>query len=101
MTTHRSSASVPADHPCLPGHFPGNPIVPAVVLLELVERALSDALTLPVHLIGLPAVKFLSPLLPGTVFEIVLDINDTARTAKFSCISAGRELVQGRLEYSA
>ncbi|WP_420471488.1 3-hydroxyacyl-ACP dehydratase FabZ family protein [Brevundimonas sp. FT23042] len=26
---------VPADHPALPGHFPGNPLVPGVMILDL------------------------------------------------------------------
>ena len=28
------SFAIPADHPCLPGHFPGNAVVPGVVLLD-------------------------------------------------------------------
>ena len=28
--------SVAADHPALPGHFPGRPIIPGVVLLQIV-----------------------------------------------------------------
>ena len=30
---------IAADHPSLAGHFPGNPIVPGVVILEEVVRA--------------------------------------------------------------
>ncbi len=30
--------TIPADHPSLPGHFPGRPIVPAVVILDEVGR---------------------------------------------------------------
>lgn len=94
----RSTLTVPASHPCLPGHFPGNPIVPAVVLLERVERALAAAVG-PVSLSGLPTVKFVSPLQPDREFEIELSIDEAARTARFRCSSAGRDLVQGRLEY--
>ena len=31
---------ISADHPSLPGHFPGHPIVPGVVLLDRVLEAI-------------------------------------------------------------
>lgn len=31
---------IPADHPALPGHFPGNPVVPGAVLLDSLMAAL-------------------------------------------------------------
>ena len=34
------SFHVRADHPCLPGHFPGRPVVPGVLLLEQVLAAI-------------------------------------------------------------
>ncbi len=32
---------IPTDHPAFPGHFPGRPILPGVVLLDAVIRAMS------------------------------------------------------------
>ena len=60
-------------HPALAGHFPGNPIVPAVVLLERVAAAIEDAFGPQARLARLPAVKFLAPLAPGERFRIVLE----------------------------
>ncbi|MDJ0389534.1 hypothetical protein QMO56_15560 [Roseomonas sp. E05] len=34
--------AVPASHPCLPGHFPGRPVVPGVVLLDALFTALAE-----------------------------------------------------------
>ncbi|MGC8476320.1 MAG: hypothetical protein ACP5NP_08200 [Acetobacteraceae bacterium] len=31
--------TIPADHPALPGHFPGRPLVPAVLMLDAALRA--------------------------------------------------------------
>ena len=32
--------SIPFEHPALPGHFPGQPVVPGVVILEAVQTAI-------------------------------------------------------------
>lgn len=64
--------SVPADHPCLPGHFPGRPLVPGVVILEQVLAAV-EAQGAAVGPLRLPQVKFLRPLLPDQPAQIALE----------------------------
>jgi len=54
---------IAADHPSLPGHFPGRPVVPGVVLLDRVLDAIEQA-GAPLGALRLPQVKFLQPLLP-------------------------------------
>ena len=54
---------IPHDHPSLPGHFPGNPVVPGVVILDRVFAAL-EAAHGSAAAWRLPQVKFLQPLLP-------------------------------------
>jgi 3-hydroxyacyl-[acyl-carrier-protein] dehydratase len=51
--------SVPRGHPSLPGHFPGRPIVPGVVLLNLVFEAIRTQLTAGVELQSIVSAKFL------------------------------------------
>lgn len=52
---------IAATHPALPGHFPGNPIVPGVVLLDRVAAALEKS---GARLARIGVVKFLTPLKP-------------------------------------
>jgi len=52
------------DHPALPGHFPGEPIVPGVLILDEVLRIAGKGR------VRLPAVKFHAPLRPGEEFTI-------------------------------
>lgn len=59
----------------LDGHFPGNPIVPGVILCEILAQSacilMKDAMTdgkLPVYT-GLNNVKFRSPVKPGDTIE--------------------------------
>ncbi|MEO6155094.1 MAG: hypothetical protein ABIP16_05140 [Thermomonas sp.] len=61
------------DHPALPGHFPGNPVVPGVLLLEQV-LSLLEAVHGPLASLRLPQVKFLQPLLPGQAARVELTL---------------------------
>jgi 3-hydroxyacyl-[acyl-carrier-protein] dehydratase len=62
---------IPADHPCLPGHFPGQPIVPGVVVLDRVLAAI-EAQHGAFGALRMPQVKFLQPLLPEQTARIEL-----------------------------
>ncbi|HEX5663981.1 MAG TPA: hypothetical protein VFX93_10845 [Xanthomonadaceae bacterium] len=64
--------SVPADHPCLPGHFPGRPLVPGVVILDRVIAAI-EAANGTLGGLRLPQVKFVRPLLPEQAATIELE----------------------------
>jgi 3-hydroxymyristoyl/3-hydroxydecanoyl-(acyl carrier protein) dehydratase len=58
-------------HPALAGHFPGDPIVPGVVLLRRVCQAVSEAWGEAVT--SVPVVKFHAVLRPGEPFDIALE----------------------------
>ena len=67
--------TVRGDEFFLKGHFPGNPIVPGVILCEILAQSacvlMEDAMSegkLPVYT-GLNNVKFRSPVKPGDTIE--------------------------------
>lgn len=88
---------ISADHPCLAGHFPGNPIVPAVVMLDCVQDALR-AQQGANHITRIAHVKFLAPLKPEEELRITLELE--AQIARFRCESGSRLLAQGSLEFA-
>lgn len=63
---------IASSHPCLPGHFPGSPLVPGVVVLDHVLAAIEREHG-PLGALRLPQVKFLAPLLPGVPATVSLD----------------------------
>lgn len=64
---------IEADHPALPGHFPGHPVVPGVVVLDRVLAAIEAASGAALGALRLPQVKFVQPLLPGEAARIEID----------------------------
>jgi 3-hydroxymyristoyl/3-hydroxydecanoyl-(acyl carrier protein) dehydratase len=63
VSTTRHPLLIPHAHPSLPGHFPGAPVVPGVVVLDAVLAAAgAHGAQAPRRLVQ---AKFLAPLLPG------------------------------------
>ncbi|HUW99147.1 MAG TPA: hypothetical protein VMV40_09995 [Acidiferrobacter sp.] len=60
-------AAFPAGHPAFAGHFPGNPIVPGVLLLDELMHALAADLDRGYAAFTVESVKFLYSARPGDV----------------------------------
>lgn len=81
---------IPHDHPSLPGHFPGHPVAPGVVVLDRVFAAIEAARGAATAW-RLPQVKFVQPLLPEQDARVELD-GDGARW-RFRVLRADATLV--------
>ncbi len=97
-TEHHGKARVAADHPCLAGHFPGDPVVPGVVLLDLVAAALREYQGPQAWIRKFGNVKFVSLLRPGEAMEIFLQGDGTQM--RFRCSCGERLLSQGSFEWA-
>ena len=61
-----SALHVAADHPAYPGHFPGRPILPGVVIVAEALAAIARDTGFEPHRWRLASAKFLRPVAPGT-----------------------------------
>ncbi len=87
-----------AEHPSLPGHFPGAPVVPGVVILDEVLTALAEWRG-DCQLAGIRAVKFLVPLKPEQPFTICLSAGtNTGSEVDFCCRIEDRVIAEGQLQ---
>ncbi|HVD96124.1 MAG TPA: hydroxymyristoyl-ACP dehydratase [Candidatus Limnocylindria bacterium] len=94
------SRAICANHPSLPGHFPGTPLVPGVVILDEILAALLEWHE-DCQLTGIRTVKFLVPLKPEQPFTISFTTSDQrAVEVDFCCRVKERIIVEGRLEVS-
>ncbi len=86
---------IPADHPALPGHFPGTPIVPGVVLLDHVLQAIQAHFGC--RLLSIASVKFLQPVLPDDVVDLEIRISPVAaeHRAHFRGVRAATAVIEG------
>jgi 3-hydroxymyristoyl/3-hydroxydecanoyl-(acyl carrier protein) dehydratase len=84
-TTLAASFTVASDHPCIPGHFPGDPIVPAVLLLDLIFAALKAARPGTGRLRGIKVAKFMHPVRPDEEVQVLLKVSNSDPAVRFEC----------------
>ena len=90
---------IPADHPAYAGHFPGQPILPGVVLLDAALHALAEVHGNPAATGQIKSAKFLSPVLPGEP----LMLHYTASAAggfRFELRSDARAVASGAVDFT-
>ncbi|MDH3232185.1 MAG: hypothetical protein OEQ29_01565 [Alphaproteobacteria bacterium] len=92
------TASIAGDHPALAGHFPGRPVVPAALLLDVVIRT-AEA-NAQWRIAEVMRMKFHRPLMPETEFSIRLRPIAGGRV-EVSCHVGEDPLISGLLRIGA
>lgn len=88
------SICIAVDHPAIAGHFPGDPIVPGVVLVDRIASLLERNGRGSLRRLG--AIKFVAPLRPSEVAEVNVRI-DVARV-RFRIACGEQAIMSGDAE---
>jgi 3-hydroxyacyl-[acyl-carrier-protein] dehydratase len=91
--TFTTPLRIDAAHPAMPGHFPGNPVVPGVVLLRCVADALKQWRGVRLHRFD---AKFLAPLLPEQ--DALIELQEEGARVRFAVLRGDTVLARGVLE---
>ena len=91
---------IPVDHPAYAGHFPGQPILPGVVLLDAALHALAAVQGSPAASGQIKSAKFLSPVLPGEMLTLYYSATATSGF-RFDIRCDTRTVANGTVDFTA
>jgi 3-hydroxymyristoyl/3-hydroxydecanoyl-(acyl carrier protein) dehydratase len=90
-----SALTISTQHPSIAGHFPGEPLVPGVVMLSVVFEELARR-SPELEVRGIRKLKFLRRLEPGTAFTVEFEA-PASSGLRFKCWHNGAVLAEGHL----
>lgn len=91
-----TTVTIAAEHPALAGHFPGAPILPGVLLLDELVRAVEQERAHSGSRWRIGAAKFVKPVRPGETLTLEHDVLPNGAIS-FRISSAGHPVAHGVL----
>jgi 3-hydroxyacyl-[acyl-carrier-protein] dehydratase len=89
------SFTIQTTHASLKGHFPNNPVIPGVIILDEIINIIKT-IKPEFTVNSIPMVKFIHPLLPEQ--KVIIEITEkTETTISFSCSHINTKIVTGQL----
>ena len=88
--------TVPLDHPAFAGHFPGTPILPGVVLLDMALQTIAASSGITLGQCEISSVKFLSPASPGDELQIQHAVSASG-SIRFDILAGERKIASGSI----
>ncbi len=82
---------IPANHPVFAGHFPGHPLLPGSLLLDLILAAYGAPVA------GVTSVKFHRPVLPGDALVLTFTPAGAGPAIRFDCTRGPDTVCSGTL----
>lgn len=89
------------DHPVYQGHFPGNPITPGVLTLQMVRECLSRIVGCELHYSAIKNCRFVAMVRPGDTLRLTLQsekLDDIVKLKANLCGSDNLEDVRLQLD---
>ena len=88
------------DSPFFEGHFPGNPVLPAIAQLHLLLGLMRRNVSSTLSIVEIQALRLQHPIRPGDEIEVSVAGSPGADSTAFSIQCGGRIASRGRVRWN-